>query len=61
MKKFGARSSIFNDDEEFALLTDHDELLLRILYSPDLRPGMTPEEARPIVFSLARRLLGGES
>jgi Protein of unknown function (DUF2927) len=56
-----ARPSIFNDDEEFALLTDHDELLLRILYSPDLRPGMTPEEARPIVFSLARRLLGGES
>lgn len=56
-----ARPSIFNDDEEFALLTDHDELLLRMLYSPELRPGMTPEEARPIVFSLARRLLGGDS
>jgi hypothetical protein len=56
-----ARPSIFNDDEEFALLTDPDELLLRMLYSPELRPGMTPEEARPIVFSLARRLLGGES
>ncbi|MBL9060267.1 MAG: DUF2927 domain-containing protein, partial [Mangrovicoccus sp.] len=35
-----ARPSIFNDDEEFALLTDQDELLLRMLYSPDLRPGM---------------------
>lgn len=56
-----ARPSIFNDDEEFALLTDHDELLLRMLYSPELRPGMSPEEARPIVESLARRLVGGES
>lgn len=56
-----ARPSIFNDDEEFALLTDQDELMLRILYSPELRPGMTEAEARPIVFSLARRLLGGES
>lgn len=56
-----ARPSIFNDDEEFALLTDQDELLLRILYSPELRPGMSVAEARPIVFSLARRLLGGDS
>jgi Protein of unknown function (DUF2927) len=56
-----ARPSIFNDDEEFAFLTDQDELLLRILYSPELRPGMTVEEARPIVFSLARRLMGGET
>lgn len=56
-----ARPSIFNDDEEFALLTDQDEQLLRILYSRELRPGMTAEEARPIVFSLARRLTGGES
>lgn len=56
-----ARPSIFNDDEEFALLTDHDELLLKMLYSRELRPGMTPAEARPIVFDLARRLMGGES
>lgn len=56
-----ARPSIFNDDEEFALLTDQDELLLRLLYSRELRPGMTAAEARPIVFSLARRLTGGES
>lgn len=54
-----ARPSIFNDDEEFALLTDHDELLLRILYSPELRPGMTVDEARPIVEMLATRLIGG--
>jgi hypothetical protein len=56
-----ARPSIFNDDEEFALLTDQDELLLRMLYSPELRPGMTLEEARPIVYSLARRLMAGAS
>lgn len=56
-----ARPSIFNDDEEFALLTDQDELMLRILYSPELRPGMTASEARPIVESLARRLTGGDS
>lgn len=48
-----ARPSIFNDDEEFALLTRHDEILLELLYDPALRPGMTPDEARPIL----RRLL----
>ena len=56
-----ARPSIFNDDEEFALLTDQDELMLRILYSPELRPGMTLEQVRPIVESLATRLMGGET
>ncbi len=56
-----ARPSIFNDDEEFALLTDQDEMMLRILYSAELRPGMTAAEARPIVESLARRMTGGES
>ena len=52
-----ARPSIFNDDEEFALLTRQDELLLRILYNPALSPGMTEAEARPIVENLARELL----
>ncbi len=56
-----ARPSIFNDDEEFALLTRQDELMLRILYNPALRPGMTETEARPIVEMLASRLTGGES
>jgi Protein of unknown function (DUF2927) len=56
-----ARPSIFNDDEEFALLTDQDELMLRILYSRELRPGMTLDEARPIVRTLASRLTGGDS
>lgn len=55
-----ARPSIFNDDEEFALLTRQDELMLKMLYNPALRPGMTEYQARPIVESLAARLLGGE-
>ena len=55
-----ARPSIFNDDEEFAYLTRHDELLLKILYDPRLRPGMTESEARPIVLQIARELLGTE-
>ncbi|WP_372802367.1 DUF2927 domain-containing protein, partial [Paracoccus seriniphilus] len=48
-----------NDDEEFALLTRHDELLLQILYDPRLRPGMTAAEATPIVRSIATELLDG--
>ncbi|WP_126976079.1 DUF2927 domain-containing protein [Frigidibacter oleivorans] len=56
-----ARPSIFNDDDEFALLTGMDELMLKMLYDPRLRPGMTPDEARPIVETMARELLGGDS
>ncbi|SNR50364.1 Protein of unknown function [Paracoccus sediminis] len=52
-----ARPSIFNDDEEFALLTRHDELLLKILYDPRLRPGMSAPEAEPIVRRIASELL----
>ncbi|WP_232796518.1 DUF2927 domain-containing protein [Roseovarius salinarum] len=52
-----ARPSIFNDDDEFALLTTHDEKLLEVLYDPRLKPGMSVEEARPIV----RRILDGFS
>lgn len=54
-----ARPSIFNDDEEFALLTTHDELLLKILYDPRLTPGMTANQARPIVTERAAVLTGG--
>ncbi len=56
-----ARPSIFNDDEEFALLTHHDELLLKILYDRRLTTGMEEEEARPIVRQIAKELLGGPS
>lgn len=54
-----ARPSVFNDDDEFALLTAHDELLLRMLYDPRLRPGITLDEARPIIAEIAEELMGG--
>ena len=56
-----ARPSVFNDDEEFGLLTTHDELLLRMLYDPRLRTGMTASQARPIANQIALDLLGGDS
>lgn len=54
-----ARPSIFNDDDEFAFLTSHDEELLWLLYHPDLKPGMTPDEARPILRRLLDARAGG--
>ncbi len=56
-----ARPSIFNDDDEFALLTRHDELLLEILYDERLPLGANPNEARPVVEVIASELLGGDS
>ena len=56
-----ARPSIFNDDDEFALLTSHDELLLRMLYDDRLPLGAGPEETREIAQVIASELLGGES
>ena len=53
-----ARPSIFNDDDEFAFLTRHDELLLEMLYDPRLRTGMSVQEARPIIRILARDVMG---
>ncbi len=56
-----ARPSIFNDDEEFALLTRQDEAMLQMLYNPALQPGMTEAQARPIVQTLATRLIAGDT
>lgn len=53
-----ARPSIFNDDDEFALLTTHDEALLSMLYDPRLRIGMTLDEARPVIHLMAREKAG---
>lgn len=52
-----ARPSLFNDDKEFALLTAQDEFMLKILYDPRLKPGMTLPEAEPIAQQIARDLL----
>lgn len=56
-----ARPSLFNDDEEFSLLTRHDEALLRILYDPRLAIGIAPDEARATVRLIAGELVGGPS
>ena len=53
-----ARPSIFNDDEEFALLTDQDEAMLAILYDSRIEPNMTGGVAEPIVAEIARELTG---
>jgi hypothetical protein len=53
-----ARPSIFNDDEEFATLTSHDELLLKMLYDPRLKSGMSLPEARPTIKQIAAELTG---
>jgi hypothetical protein len=39
-------------------LTTHDELLLKMLYDPRLRTGMSADEARPIIRILAREAMG---
>lgn len=48
------RPSIFNDDQEFALLTEHDEYLLQILYDPRLKPGMSAETASLLVDEIIK-------
>jgi hypothetical protein len=50
------RPTIFNDDQEFALLTQHDGLLLRILYDERLEPGMSPDRAMPLVREIADKV-----
>jgi hypothetical protein len=49
----GARPSLFNDSLEFAFLTEHDEILVRMLYDPRLVTGMTAAEARPLLPAIA--------
>ena len=53
----GARPSVFNDDEEFALLTAHDEMLLAMLYDARMAAGMTALEAREVAEIIAAELL----
>lgn len=55
-----AQPSIFNDDQDFALLTTHDEYLLRILYDPRIKAGMTADEAMPLVREIVEELRPGK-
>ena len=55
-----ARPSLFNVSLEFALLTEHDAILLRMLYAQRLRPGMTAEEARPLLPAIAEDAIAAQ-
>ena len=50
------RPSIFNDTNEFGVVTDHDRDLLKILYDDRLKPGMSRAEAMPIVREIVAEL-----
>lgn len=56
-----ARPSVFNDDQEFALLTAMDLMLLRLQYDPRLQPGMREVDAGPLVLAIASALAAGQS
>jgi hypothetical protein len=49
--------SIFNDDQEFAFLTRRDEILLKMLYDPHLKSGMTADEVTKRLPEVTRRAL----
>ena len=50
-------NSIFNDDSRQALLAPWDTLMLRVLYDPRIRPGMSRYEAMPVVRQIIGTLL----
>ena len=54
---FLMRHSIFNDFNNKRLsLPEHDQALLRILYDPRIRPGMSKDEAVPIAWRILREI-----
>tara|TARA_B100000676_G_scaffold309532_1_gene373340 strand:+ start:6451 stop:7017 length:567 start_codon:yes stop_codon:yes gene_type:complete len=50
------KQSIFNDRRGNLLLSDHDEMILRILYDERLKPGMTWDDAEPYVREILAEL-----
>ena len=52
-----ARPSIFNDDDEFATLTEFDEILLKILYDKRLSSGISRQEASQYVRQIANDIV----
>ncbi|MEH0689563.1 DUF2927 domain-containing protein [Vibrio cholerae] len=50
-----AYPSIFNDETPEDLLSPLDVILLKLLYEPELRPGMSREQAAPVVRKLLQR------
>ncbi len=50
-----AYPSIFNDHTPEDLLSPLDVVLLQLLYEPELKPGMTKEQVKPIVRKILKR------
>ncbi len=50
--------SIFNDSSPNMVLSDHDRILLQVLYDRRLEPGMTWNQAEPIVRTAVAELRG---
>lgn len=51
------RNSIFNDDSRQQILAPWDTLMVRILYDPRIRPGMSKVQALPIAREVIADLL----
>ncbi len=47
--------TIFSDKNIYKLLTGLDYLLLKLLYSPEVKVGMSKEEVRPIIVKLLKK------
>jgi hypothetical protein len=56
---FTVKPSIFNDDDEYQDLTWQDELFLRVLYDPRVRPGMTRAAFEPLAKQIVDELRPG--
>jgi len=50
-----AYPSIFNDQTPEDLLSPLDVVLLKLLYEPELKAGMSEQEAKPIIADILRR------
>jgi len=56
---FTVKPSIFNDDDQYQDLTWQDELFLRVLYDPRVRPGMTRAAFEPLAKRIVDELRPG--
>lgn len=53
--QYRVSDTVFNDDNVFNRLTDYDHLILRLLYSPELRSGMGQAAVRAALPALLAR------
>ena len=51
-----ARPSIFNDNDEFATLTEFDKILIKILYDRRLKTGISRKEASRLVKQIVNEI-----